>query len=216
MDLELCTDSWRLTYLLPVRCGLPEESLTRLSRSELVDEVRLTLTSPSSIQWAGSAVEFGIVLPLGSTSAVEFGTALPFGIMSVVESGMVLPLDSGSFGEFIRFVWSLMNESGLLIVVVSSLSPTELESLELSRSIAINLCLKKSVKFREKKNKQMKLRYLSEVIIISYDCGLLHGHPTNKTTRDEYINTKTETQRQVFTGKIATQSCPTYVHICSS
>lgn len=215
MDLELCTDSWRLTYLLPVRCGLPEESLTRLSRSELVDEVRLTLTSPSSSQWAGSAVEFGIVLPLGSTSAVEFGTALPFGIMSVVESGMVLPLNSGSFGEFIRFVWSLMNESGLLIVV-SSLSPTELESLELSRSIAINLCLQKSVKFREKKNKQMKLRYLSEVIIISYDCGLLHGHPTNKTTRDEYINTKTETQRQVFTGKIATQSCPTYVHICSS
>lgn len=115
-----------------------------------MDEVRLTLTSPSSSQWAGSAVELGFVLPLGSMSAVEFGTALPLGIMSVVESGMVLPLDSGSLGELIRFVWSLLNESGLLIVVVSSLSPTESDSLELSRSIAINLCLQNSVKFRQK------------------------------------------------------------------
>lgn len=46
----------------------------------------------------------------------------------------------------------------------------------------------------------MKLRYLSEVIIISYDCGLLHGHPTNKTTRDEYINTKTAHNRNSATS----------------
>lgn len=105
-----------------------------------MDEVRLSLTSPSSTQWAGSAVELGIVVPLGSTSSVEFGTELSLGIISVVESGMVLLLDSGSLGESIRFVWSLLNESALLIVV-SSPGPTESDSLELSRSIVINLCL---------------------------------------------------------------------------
>lgn len=70
---------------------------------------------------------------------VEFGIELLLGIIFVVELGMVLLLDSGFLGELIRFVWLLLNELVLLIVVFL-LGFMELDFLELLWFIVINLC----------------------------------------------------------------------------
>lgn len=70
---------------------------------------------------------------------VEFGIDLLLGIIFVVELGMVLLLDSGFLGELIRFVWLLLNELVLLIVVFL-LGFMELDFLELLWFIVINLC----------------------------------------------------------------------------
>lgn len=70
---------------------------------------------------------------------VEFGIDLLLGIIFVVELGMVLLLDSGFLGELIRFVWLLLNELVLLIIVFL-LGFMELDFLELLWFIVINLC----------------------------------------------------------------------------
>lgn len=76
---------------------------------------------------------------LGSMFFVEFGIDLLLGIIFVVELGMVLLLDSGFLGELIRFVWLLLNELVLLIIVFL-LGFMELDFLELLWFIVINLC----------------------------------------------------------------------------